>query len=87
MSNHDFAQLRTLDDIARHKKTLHEQVANQKHMLNNDWQHIKRSWQPNSMKSGLSNLLSLVTPSVGVVGMFSLGLKLAKLILSLRRLK
>ncbi len=87
MSNNDFAQLRTLNDIAHHKKTLQRQVAHQERALGNDWQRIKRSWQPGSIKSGFGNILSLVTPSFGVVGMFSLGLKLAKLILTLRRLK
>ncbi len=84
MSNNDFAQLRTLDDIARHKKALQRQVAHQERTLGNDWQRIKRSWQP---QSSISSILGFIRPSLNVVGMFGLGLKLAKLILTLRRLK
>lgn len=77
MKNNDLSQLRTLDDIARHKDRLRREIAYQQTALENDWLQIKSSWSTLFLvKRGISGLFSFVGPA-SAWSMFRMGMKLA----------
>lgn len=77
MKNNDLSQLRTLDDIARHKDRLRHEITYQQTALENDWLQIKSSWSTLFLvKRGISGLFSFVGPA-SAWSMFRMGMKLA----------